>query len=376
MKKIYWFTHLNLASTERLNLTFDLTKYLKIFIENEIWNKAPYRIEYTESFKREDIEKINSIKIHIHTEHAPYSNFHNYEEVLNKYIDLHKIESSKILLSGISEANKLAVVDVDFESSNKVKDTLSYEDEKDIDKVFERMGDDDMDFHIELLKIKSVISEFIQFFMFNLHLNFLTHDYQFSFADKPELIGFTVVSENNKQLYKSDKIDLLSHYILYEGNNDNLLKLMDTTSLFWHKNIPSIHFFLDALKGNNVTSTNFIKMVFTLESFFGKNVSNDFVTLTIPMILSKNIRTSKSIREKIKKCFDRRNEIVHGNNHYNLNSYSDKKGREVASLFFELKNIITYIFYFYIQNNFYHSKQNEKINHEMIFNLLPNGIGE
>lgn len=375
MKKIIWFTHTNISSKSKQDLTFDLTEYKNTFVEKELWNKKPYRTEYRESFTKEDLKKITSIKIHIHSDVAPYSNLHNYENLLSQYIDIQNIEQIKILSSGISEASKIAVIEVEFDTTNKIIDYLTYEEEKNIEAVFEkRLTNENIDSLAELNVIKSIISEFIQFFIFNMHLNFSTHDYQFSFSNKPELIGFTVVSDNKKQYYETDKIDFFAHYFLYEKEKDNLEELMHLTSKFWHKEISSIHFFLDALKGNNVTSTNFIKLIFTVESFFSKNASNDFMSLTIPLILSKSIKTSKTIRKTIRTCLNKRNEIVHGNKIYDLQNRSNDESREIARLFFELKNIIIKLFYFYINHKLYDSKLNEKINHEMIFRLLSNGI--
>lgn len=375
MKKLTWVTHTNISTKTRQDLNFDLTQFLAIFIKNELWNKKPYRTEYKEKYTKKCLEKITSINVNIHSDIAPYSNFHRYENILNKYIDLEKIEYSKIHSSGISEAFKIAVIEVQFDSDNKVIDYLTYEEEKDIDTVFgKKMSDENHKSWLELKKIKSIISEFVQFYIFNFHLNFLTHNYQFSFSDKPNLIGFTTVSENGNHYYETDKIDFLAHYFLYEKEHDKMLELMRVTSEFWHKEIPSIHFFLDALKGNNVTSTNFIKLVFTIESFFSKNSSNDFMSLTIPMLLSKNISESKSFRETLTKSFSKRNEIVHGNKLYDFSSYSDKESKDLADLFFKLKNLIIHLFYFYIDQKLYNNRQNEKINHEMIFRLFTNRI--
>lgn len=347
---------------------------LKIFIEKELWTKKPYRTEYRVLFSKESLDKIISIKVNIHINGFPYSNFHSYEKILNQYIVFKNIEHSKIMSSGISEVSKIAVIEVEFNSSNKIIDNLTHEEEKDVEKVFGNMTDENTDALHELNEIKSIICEITQFFIFNLHLNFLTYDYQFSFSDKPDLTGFTIVIDNKAQYYETDKIDFFAHYFLYEQEQDKMMDLMRETSKFWHKSIPSIHFFLDALKGNNVTSTNFIKLVFTIESFFSKGSSNDFMSLTIPLILSKNRNEINLFRETLKTSFSKRNEIVHGNKIYDFHDYSNEEGRKIVTLFFELKNIITHLFYFYINNNLYHSSQNEKINHELIFKLLPNGI--
>ncbi len=377
MKKLVWFTHTNISSKLHQDLSFDLTEFIEVFIKNELWNKKPYRTEYKEQFSKEDLEKIISIKINIHIKGSPYTESHSYENIINKYIDIKKFEQSKILSSGISEASKIAVVEVKFNSQNKIIDNLTYDEEKDINIVSEKkLTKENYNSWEELIRIKSIVSEFIQFYIFNLHLNFLTHNYQFSFSDKPNLIGFTSVSDNKDYYYETDKIDFFAHYFLYEKEQDKLLDLMRVTSKFWHKDIPSIHFFLEALKGNNVTSTSFIKLAFTVESFFSKNSSNDFMSLTIPLILSKSISESKAYREILKTSFGKRNSIVHGNNTYNFYDYSDKENEKLIKLFFELKNIIIHIFYFYINQNLFHSKNNEKINHDLIFRLLLNGTNK
>lgn len=358
-------------------MSFDLSEFIEVFLSNQLWDKMTYRTEYDSDFDKTDLEKIKSITINIHTNNSPYSNAHQYENVLEKYFDLKSIEQCKVASSGISEATKIAVVIVEFESSNKVIDNLSYKEEKNIETVFEKkLTSENHDSWLELSKIKSIVCEFIQFFNFNMHLNFLTHSYDFSFSDRPELVGFTYVEENGDCYYETDKIDFFAHYILYEEGQDNLLGLMRETAKFWHKDIPSIHFFLDALKGNNITSITFIKLLFTVESFYGEKTSNDFISLTTPLLLSDSISKMKEYRRILTDSFSLRNNIVHGNKLYNLKKVPSKndKSKNITKLFFEIKNLITYIFYFYINQQLYHSRQNEKINHELIFRLFPHGI--
>lgn len=381
MKKITWFTHTNIVCIESQKLEFDLTDLIDVFIKNEVWNKTRYRTEYNFKFDQTDLQKIKSIKVNIHTDIAPFSNFHTYENIINNYIDLAKIEKTKIFTSGITEAKKIAVIEVEFESENDLINNLTYEQEKDPKLIFEQLTEKNFVTWNEFRRIKSIICEFIQFFMFNLHLNYLTHQYTFSISDKSELIGFSIVSESDNYYYETDRIDLLSHYILYSKKNDILKSLMSSTSKFWCNDISSIHFFLDALKSNYITSTNFIKLVFTLESFFGQGVSNDYITLVIPLLISKKIAEMKNYREIMKTCFNLRNKIVHGNSLINFleESYKGNKSKSaenvhIDKLFFELKNIITHIFFFYINRKLYLRKDGKKINHELIFSLIPNGL--
>jgi hypothetical protein len=394
MKTLTWFTHTNIDTRKIIHqpdyfskspvgdspsVSFDLSEFIQVFKKNEIWKRKKYRSEYNQNYDNVDFEKLKSVKIHLHSKGCPYSNCHNYEDVLKSYINLDRFECSKIASSGISEASQIAVVVVEFNSENKIIDCLTYEEEKDVETVFEkRLTKQNVDSWYELKRIKSLVCEFIQFFSYNLHLNFLTHNYEFSFTDKPNLIGFTTITEGEDFYFETDKIDFFAHYVLYDKDQDNLQELMRLTSKFWHKEIPSIHFFLDALKGNFMTATNFIKLVFTVESFFGFKTSNDYMTLTLPLVLCKNINSMKSVREILKTSFDQRNNIVHGNEIYELREPTNNKtnSKSIAVLFFELKNVIILTFYFYINEGLYLSKNNEKINHELIFRLLPNGISK
>lgn len=382
MKKLHWFTQTNIACKESKKLEFDLTNYIEVFIRKELWNKTKYRTEYNYKFEKSDLEKIKSLKLIIHTQIAPFSNFHQYENIINEYFNISNIEKTKLFSSGISEANKLAVIIAEFDSQVELPKNLTYEQEKDDELVFENLTEESQKALQELSVIKSIVCEFIQFFIFNLHLNYLTYGYTFRITDKAAPIGFTVTSENENYFYETEKIELLSHYILYAKEKDNLHELMESTSKFWCTNIISVHFFLDALKGNYITSTNFTKLVFTLESFFGKNISNDYISLVVPLITSKSIADMKFSRELIKKSFELRNEIVHGNSVINFLEDSSKKTTNnnnvkemgMDKLFFALKNLVVKIFYFYINNNLYSQENGKKINHELIFKLLPKGI--
>lgn len=386
MKKLIWFTHTN-VDTRKIhrnifdsnyppNFSIDLTKYIKIFKKNEIWKKTKYRTEYKDDYNEEDFNKIKSIKILFYSESAPYSNGHSYEKVLKNHFNYDSIELSKITSSSIGEATQISVIETIYESNEKIIDNLSHHEEKDIDIIFEKkLSNENIDSWNELNRIKSIIVEFIQFANFNLHLNFLSTSYSFSFTEKPLQTGFTVQTDQTNFYYETDKIDFLGHYLLYDSNIDNLTELMDTTVNIWHKNIPTIYFFLDALRGTHITINNFSKLVFTLESFFSERTSNDFMTLTIPLLLGENIQEMKMLRSILTKAFSIRNNYVHGKEILTLRSeISNKDNSRIDKIFFELKNIIIKILHFYMANDLYLLPINQKINHELIFMKLPKGI--
>ena len=107
-------------------------------------------------------------------------------------------------------------------------------------------------------------------------------------------------------------------------------------------------------------------MIFTIESFFSKNTSNDFISLTLPLILSNDIGERKKIREVLKRSFALRNEIVHGNKIFDI-MCNEKDG---LKLFFDIKIIAIKIFRFYVEKKLYNRKDNIKINHEFMFNQV------
>lgn len=379
-KKISWFTHCNIDTRREQKCEdnngakyfVDLTDFIDIFLKNEIWKRTKYRFEYKDEYDKEDLSKIKSLKIFLHSEEAPYSNAHSYEKIINKHTNIDNFEKSKITSSGIGEAFQIAVIEAEYDSEQKVIDDLTYDEEKDFEIIFDKkLSDENIKSWNETKRIKSIISEFLQFFTFNLHLNFPSYRYSFSFTDKPLHTGFIVLTDGNSYYYETDKTDFLSHYILYESEKDCLLKIMNETAQFWHKEIPSIHFFLDALKGSCMTINNFSKLVFTLETFFSEGTSNDFITLTIPLVIGKNIKSMKKIRETLRDSFKIRNNYVHGKEILNLRTkFSKKKDIKIDDVFFELKNIIIHIFSYYLNNNLYLSKNNEKINHELMFRII------
>lgn len=376
MKKFLWFTHTNIDCALHKDFSLDLTPYISVFVEKELWKKKKYKTEYNSEYGKEDLEKLTSIKINFHLTNSPYSNAHGYERILEKYFSLNDVDQIKISSSGIADAARIGVVEVLFKSEKIIPKNLNYEEEKDFEKVLGQFNEEYLESMDEADKIKSIISEFIQFLTFNLHLNFLSYRYAFSFTDRPNPSGFSVINKNDSYFYQTDKTEMLSHYILYESEKDQLQLLMQETAKFWTKDINSIHFFLDALNSNYITSSNFIKLVFTLETFFGKNVSNDYVSLVIPLLISTNIHDMKKARDIIKKSFTLRNEIVHGNNLFYFNSSAKAFFTDIRNdeLFFELKNLIINIFFIYINKNLYMRKHNVNISHDLMFEFLPKGI--
>ena len=84
MKTLTWITHTNIDTRKVLNppnylskcdlpsVSFDLSEYIQVFKENEIWTRKKYRSEYNKEYGKTDFEKIKSVKIHFHSRNSPY----------------------------------------------------------------------------------------------------------------------------------------------------------------------------------------------------------------------------------------------------------------------------------------------------------------
>ncbi|RNA63220.1 hypothetical protein D1631_15430 [Chryseobacterium nematophagum] len=356
IKDLFWFTHTNIDTRKLYKkdnspcVSIDLTKYIDVFVKNEVWLKTPYRMQYLNSFSKADLLKIKEIKIDFYGKASPYSNAHEYENIISRYHDLLSIETWKIASSGIQDVQQIAVINVKFESSHDLIDELSREDEKDIDIIFsKKLSNKNILANDELEKIKSIISEFMQFLIFNLHLTFPSINYSFANTDNEFYTGFTIVRNNENHYFETDKINYLGHYIYYEQVN-NLNEMMDVSSLFWSKGIPSIHFFLNALKGSHMSIENFSKMIFTFESFFPEKVGSDFMKLSTSLLIGNNVADMRAIRKVLNDSFKFRNKFVHGGSIPNLRDNINNKDKTTLwELFYELKNIVIRIFWFFFK---------------------------
>lgn len=373
LRKFIWFTHTG-VDTRRIKsynsenkATVDLTKYIEVFIKNELWLRPAYRPGYPKIFLEEDLRKVKSIKVDFHSENAPYSNAHGYERIISKYHDVEKIETWKLSSSCIQDAFQLAVISVDFISNFNIINELTRDEEKDIDVVFEKMlTDENINADRELETIKSIVVEFLQFLSFSLHLTFPSIDYSFSNKENVYQSGFIIVKNESKAYYKDSKTDLLGHYICYEENNI-LNSVLDKVSQIWHKEIPSVYFFLSSLKGSHMNIDNFSKMVFTLESFFNKNVSTDFMKLSIAILMGKDYLEVLKLKICLSESFKIRNEYIHGGSIPNLyDEVRNKEHRNIWEVFYDLKNIVIHLFTFFIDNQLYDKRVKQYINDDLV----------
>lgn len=372
IRNLFWFTHTNIdtARYNKLNkterVTIDLTKYIEKFIAKKLWDRAPYCIGYPKPFTKSDLNKIKNIKIDFHEDGSPFSNAHNYENIISLYHDVASIETDKLSSSDIQEASLIAVIIVQYESDHDVLTGITRDEEKNIDIVFEKyLSSENIAANQELQSIKRIVEEFLQFLMFSLHMTFLSKDYELYNSKNIYKSGFVIVTNNGKSFFQSSKIDLLGHYIYYE-DADVFNKVIDIVSDVWCTEIPSINFFLNAVIGSHMNIDNFSKLLFTIESFFNNNTSTDFMKLSISMLIGIDFKDVDHIKNCLTESFKIRNEYVHGGKIPNLHDNFSKKDKIIWKLFFELKNITIRIFIYFLQNRLYENTKKQYINDDLV----------
>lgn len=370
MGKLFWFFNTGISTRQEEQLSFDLTFLLPMLIQGKIWEKSKYRTHYLDDFEEKDIQKINKLIIHIHTSEAPLSNFHDYLPILKAYCDTLRVEKHILFSSGLSQCENLAVVELDCNFENEIIENISIEDEMDPDKAFcyycadnYRLG------KIEENKLKSFVFELLQLFVINMHFNFPTSNYRFSFSQFPIQSGLLIKTDNRIINCKASYCDVLNHYILYEKEKDRLFDIMNKTLSLWCKDNISFYYFIDTLKGNHVDAVAFTKLVFTIESFFEKNTSSSFMRHAITLMLADNEDARATINKKLRDSFEFRNEIAHGGSLPTIANNSSYKGWNTSELFIDLKIIIIKLFAFLIQSSFYNEYPRRKIDSKYLFSI-------
>lgn len=381
VRQFLWFTHtgidtrfVNRQKAKKIN-TVDLTKYIDVFLKNELCFRPAYRPGFPKVFSEKDLKKIISIKVDFHGEEAPYSNAHGYERVISQYHPVEKIQTWKLSSSDIQEAFQIAVISVSFTSDYEIINELTRDEEKDIEIIFDKyLTDDNIKADREIEKIKSIVVEFLQFLTFSLHLTFPSINYSFSNTENIYQSGFIIVKNKEKSYFKTSKTDLLGHYIYYEESNI-LSSVLDSTSEIWCQEIPSVYFFLSSLKGSHMNIDNFSKMVFTLESFFNKNASTDFIKLSIAILIGNDHLDVLNIKKCLTDSFKIRNEYVHGGSIPSLyDEVSRKDNKNIWNVFYELKNIVIRLFSYFIRNQLYSKRVKQYINDDLVINAYFNNL--
>lgn len=382
VKQFLWFTHtgidtrfVNIENPQKRN-TIDLSKYIDVFVKNDLCLRAAYGPGFPKIFSNKDLKKMRSIKVDFHGQEAPYSNGHGYERVISQYHDVEKIQTWKLSSSNIQEAFQIAVVSVSFASDYNIINELTRDEEKDIDIVLDKhLTNDNIKADREIENIKSIVVEFLQFLTFSLHLTFPSINYSFSNTENIYQSGFIIVKNEEKAYFKTSKTDLLGHYIFYEEPN-NVRSVLDSVSEIWSQEEPSIYFFLSSLKGSHMNIDNFSKLVFTLESFFNKSASTDFIKLSISILIGVDHIDVLNIKRCLTDSFKVRNEFVHGGSIPDLyDKVSSKENRTIWDVFYELKNIVIRLFSYFIRNQLYNKRVKQYINDDLVIAAYFNKVG-
>jgi hypothetical protein len=84
---------------------------------------------------------------------------------------------------------------------------------------------------------------------------------------------------------------------------------------------------------------------------FHKNTSSEFIRVATALFLSKNRKEATEINEVLQQAFQKRNDIVHGAQHYTGMEKVKLKGQDVllAEVFWKVRRIVAKMIYVSIQ---------------------------
>lgn len=163
--------------------------------------------------------------------------------------------------------------------------------------------------------------------------------------------GLFYFSNNNKFIYSNEFESAFTYPVVFikkglkEFNN-----LIEVLSSIWHFSLWPLRRFAKAFNSENVDMENFLDLIFSLEGLFDKNISSDFIKHSCIVLISKNHKEAKKIRNLLDQTYKIRNNIVHGSQIYKGLEKIKLDGKKTLSqkIFFELKPIVARMILFAI----------------------------
>jgi len=209
----------------------------------------------------------------------------------------------------------------------------------------------DEDFISRYGQCLSLVKEIGNIFHSATHLIFHCDYPMITFLNKINSGGLIYFSNNNKFIYSNEFESAFTYPVVFikkglkEFNN-----LIEVLSSIWRFNLWPLRRFAKAFNSENVDMENFLDLIFSLEGLFDKNISSDFIKHSCIVLISKNHKEAKKIRNLLDQTYKIRNNIVHGSQIYKGFEEIKLNGKKTLSqkIFFELKPIVARMILFAI----------------------------
>lgn len=315
-------------------IEIDLTKHLKLFLSNEVWNRK-FDYGFSSGLKNTEQENIKNAKIIIFprfisgyvNEKRNVESIEKYCGKLPAYLKINNYKNWKYRIG-------FAIIEVEYDKA--VDDILPSKEE------FKNITYNE-NFYKTYSQHKAVLTELSSFFLAGLHLSFPTSSFM-PFDNNHINDGYIQINSNKKVFANTNCSDAFMHEVLIESDKiENVLMInLERLSSVWHLNLWPLKRYLIAVESDRITMDNLLDLLYSLEGLFQKNASSDFIKTFCTISISKTKHKAIELKELLDIAFRIRNDIAHGERSYDAFDIIKFRGKEIQAeeIFWRMKTIV------------------------------------
>lgn len=315
-------------------IEINLTKYLKSFISNEIWNRK-FDYGFSSGLKNTDKENIKDAKIIIFPRFVSgYVNEKRNIESIEKYCG--KLPGYLKINNYKNWKDRIGVAIIEVEYDKAIDDCLPSREE------FINISYTE-NFYRVYNQHKSVLTELSSFFLAGLHLSFPTSSFM-PFDNNHINDGYIQINSNKKVFANIHSSNAFMHEVLIESDKleSVLMVNLEGLSSVWHLNLWPLKRYLIAVESDRISMDNLLDLIYSLEGLFSRNASSDFIKTFCTISISKTKKNAIELKELLDLAFRIRNDIAHGERSYDANDIVKLRGKDIQAeeIFWRMKTIV------------------------------------
>lgn len=350
-----WILPCNLYLNEYGSDAFeiDLTKYLKIILNNEVWKRV-HEYGFSLGLKKTKSTEIKKAIVTI------LPNF------IEGSLDRNRIGKS------IDEQCGKSLKDFNISSYktwpyNKGFLSIQIDYNFPLNYLPPKSFNEDLIYFPKIMKVMEfkdqklgVSKELAHLFLAALHLCFPMKSLFLS-DQNPLLDGFFYIRSTGKSYISKQYLNKFQHPIFYDKNKSNyIVEILEILAKVWSKDLWPIKRYLIAVESDQISNDNLLDLIYSLEGLFEKNVSSQFIKTMCILIICKSKQEANDLKWTIDKAFYIRNEIAHGGKYF---GYLEelKNGKLVQDIYWDMKTIVAKMIIYCLKKMSLNEKSNNLV---------------
>jgi hypothetical protein len=317
--------------TGQQELAFDLTDYVRIFLQNKVWERK-YEYGYRgglKSIKSTDIEKSMLTFFDCSNSGIPKGQVF---DMLDKYFTQksHWWTFIDVEASSLANCKGLALQEIEF--------TFNTENIPEPDQSY------DENFLLRYHACNAVAVEVQAFFRTAWYLNFICKYLMTpGLFNESSLGGISEISSLGKARMDINRTSGFAYPVIVTPSElDKFLELLQKVSKIWHMSLWPLFRYTKIFESQHVEMESFLDLLFALEGLFDHSTSTDFIKLACSLIVADSPIEARKITGTLSTAYNMRNEIVHAGRFFNGLEEISLRGKKVLSqeVFVELRKIV------------------------------------